>query len=881
MPQSNDIVEIRFATKGEEELLNAFKGLAKGQKKFNEATDETQKGLKKLARGQQRVTGSTDKMGNAFSVIRSKMLLFNFAMTLGVRQILQFAKEAAKVDAMETAFTNMSGSVSIAEERLNALKSATNGTMTEFDLFQQANNAMILGLTRNTEEMAEMFDAAQRLGRALGRDTKSSIESLVTGIGRQSRLMLDNIGIIVKTEEAYEKYAVSLGTTAASLSDIEKKQAFFNAAMEAAEQKLLILGAEIPTSQDALDSIGVTFSELGVNIGKAFLPMLTSVADTMGTFSKLLTPKRVEAYTKVIGALGLGLLAYIGYLKRAIIWQTRTGWGALATAAGFLAAEVLLMSSAFDDVEDSTANARAESVAYLESLKAEKIEGLNEQLKKQKEILDGISNPLDAMKERINSLQNSMNQMDMGSEDYKAARDAIDGLHKAMADLVAAGVVDAIGDTEQKKRVAALIVEIEKYQGIITTSGLSLGEFNVAQDKANALYNKTPEAIKASVQANIDFIKGLDESVLSIEKQAEVLAFLKDKLRDVSGANISTKFDDDLVKAKGLLDVATAKGNKGTEKGIELNKITIAGLAEKAKIDAKIVSLSRQKEKATDAEKVVIEKIIPILELARQKGVDARNVDRDAVTAKYLLIDALKLEETQKLMIAAMSDGELTFNEEKAISEKKILELQTALNLEGANTLSINKQIFAEKKKLISLEAQETQQKLKNYSKIAGGLASLNTAMKGSMKATVRLQQVQAMIDAYAGAQSGWAMNKKAYPFPIPELLYAADIATGLAQARALSNSIGDKFEKGGMVGGRRHSQGGTIIEAEQGEFVMSRNAVDSVGLEAMNRINSGGGAGAVSINFTGNVMSQDFIEDEAIPMIKEAIRRGADIGVA
>ena len=42
-----------------------------------------------------------------------------------------------------------------------------------------------------------------------------------------------------------------------------------------------------------------------------------------------------------------------------------------------------------------------------------------------------------------------------------------------------------------------------------------------------------------------------------------------------------------------------------------------------------------------------------------------------------------------------------------------------------------------------------------------------------------------------------------------------------------------------------------------------------------------GQGAGAVNISFAGNVMSQDFIEDEAIPMIKEAIRRGADIGVS
>ena len=56
----------------------------------------------------------------------------------------------------------------------------------------------ILGVSKNSDEMAEMFDIAQRLGRALGRDTASSVESLVTGIGRQSRLMLDNIGIIVK-----------------------------------------------------------------------------------------------------------------------------------------------------------------------------------------------------------------------------------------------------------------------------------------------------------------------------------------------------------------------------------------------------------------------------------------------------------------------------------------------------------------------------------------------------------------------------------------------------------------------------------------------------------------------------------------------------------
>ena len=66
----------------------------------------------------------------------------------------------------------------------------------------------------------------------------------------------------------------------------------------------------------------------------------------------------------------------------------------------------------------------------------------------------------------------------------------------------------------------------------------------------------------------------------------------------------------------------------------------------------------------------------------------------------------------------------------------------------------------------------------------------------------------------------------------------------------------------------------------EEGEVVMNRNAVQSVGLETMNRLNQSGSGGAVNISFSGNVMSDDFIESEAIPKIKEALRRGGDIGV-
>ena len=96
----------------------------------------------------------------------------------------------------------------------------------------------------------------------------------------------------------------------------------------------------------------------------------------------------------------------------------------------------------------------------------------------------------------------------------------------------------------------------------------------------------------------------------------------------------------------------------------------------------------------------------------------------------------------------------------------------------------------------------------------------------------------------------------------------------------AIASQKPPKMEQGGLIGGRRHSQGGTMIEAEQGEFVVNRNAVQTVGLETLNRINQGQSQGNVQISFQGNILSKDFIEDEAIPQIKEALRRGEDIGV-
>ena len=193
-------VEIHFKAKGDKKLVRAIKELDKHTKSLVNTQSKIINSNKNIINTQKKKTKglldtahSTRILGGAFSVLRSKLLLVNFALGLGIRQLFNFSKASSRVESMERAFNTLSGSFEGSTESLSKLQKATNNTMSEFDLFQQANNAMILGVTKNSDEMAEMFDIAQRLGRALGRDTASSVESLITGIGRQSRLMLDNM----------------------------------------------------------------------------------------------------------------------------------------------------------------------------------------------------------------------------------------------------------------------------------------------------------------------------------------------------------------------------------------------------------------------------------------------------------------------------------------------------------------------------------------------------------------------------------------------------------------------------------------------------------------------------------------------------------------
>ena len=224
---------------------------------------KTASDTKKIQKGLQGVAKDAAKIGAAF-----------YAAKGGINATQNFVNNALAVEQLTPAFDNLRKSMGFSVNTLDSLNRAVNGTVKQVDLMRTANQAMTLGVVDSEEGFADLFDTAQRLGKSLGVDTLSAIDSLVTGMGRQSIMMLDNLGIIVDTQKAYDDYAKSIGKASSELTDQEKKIAFNAAALESAQEKVKVLGDENLTAADSFARFSKASNDFGVAFSNTLMPIM-------------------------------------------------------------------------------------------------------------------------------------------------------------------------------------------------------------------------------------------------------------------------------------------------------------------------------------------------------------------------------------------------------------------------------------------------------------------------------------------------------------------------------------------------------------------------------------------------------------------------------
>jgi len=117
------------------------------------------------------------------------------------RAIGESVELASKMDTLQQSFNRLKAASGAAGLSLEKLRKATRGTVADVDLLQSANLALAMGIP--VDKLDQLYAAAMKLGAAMGITATQAIENVCTGISRQSRLILDNLGIVFSAEEAY------------------------------------------------------------------------------------------------------------------------------------------------------------------------------------------------------------------------------------------------------------------------------------------------------------------------------------------------------------------------------------------------------------------------------------------------------------------------------------------------------------------------------------------------------------------------------------------------------------------------------------------------------------------------------------------------------
>jgi len=216
-------------------------------------------------------------------------------------------------------------------------------------------------------------------------------------------------------------------------------------------------------------------------------------------------------------------------------------------------------------------------------------------------------------------------------------------------------------------------------------------------------------------------------------------------------------------------------------------------------------------------------------------------------------------------------------NKQRLEEEKKIQEARfnnAQLTIDGFNKINEFYSEGIERRKQNELNALKATNQFQNASseERENMENQLNKSMAQQEIKLFRMKQLASV--GQVAINTAEAVTKAVSQSPMTGGMPGSGIALaiGAAQAAIIASQAPPKYEQGGLVGGQRHAQGGTMIEAESGEFVMSRQAVQSIGLESLNNMNQGGGS-AININISAPLVDETVV-NHIVPAIEKAVKR-------
>ena len=239
----------RSDTKRLAQLSGQYKAIKAQVDSYNKALFQTNTATKQ-------VTASAGGMASQFNQVYNAVRLI---VTAGLaRELVQTALSAAmltgKIEGVERAFFR---AFPQGELLLNELRRSTHGAVTDLELMQRAIQASNFGIS--VRELGTLFEFAAVRAQQTGESVDYLVNSIVTGIGRKSILVLDNLGIsATRLKEHFDEASIA----SQSVGEVTRVVAGI------AREELDKMGGFAETSATKVSQLNVEFDNLRTTLSQ-------------------------------------------------------------------------------------------------------------------------------------------------------------------------------------------------------------------------------------------------------------------------------------------------------------------------------------------------------------------------------------------------------------------------------------------------------------------------------------------------------------------------------------------------------------------------------------------------------------------------------------
>lgn len=443
--------------------------------------------LKEFRSSMQNVNRTLGGLSSKFNMIGGA-LAGAFAVN-GIQQFIsETSKLAGQVDGVRTAFDRMAPA-----GMLGDLRKATRGTVSDLELMQNAVKAGNFGIP--LKQMGTLLEFASRRAQETGESVDYLVSSIVTGIGRKSPMILDNLGISTSRLKAEFKGA---SVEAQSIADVTA------AVAKIAKEEMSKAGTATITAADAAAQVTANMTNLQAAIGErmnqSMGPFLSNLGSMVGFFADLVAipmSKKYEDEANAVAGLTVELTSAGTTLerRREIINYLNSKY------PGYLD-NIDAEKSSMDDLTTATRKLNEQMVnRVIVQRHQEKIDEQNEKVADRAQEL--AEKRIELSKEIAKREREFNIVAKEGSTIQERATKVIEAQNKAYKDKFGTDQGQKRGGIEAKKLLEDLAFaerklskEQDKSNDIFKERDEILKQLNISLDESEKLIKKTPDKPK-------------------------------------------------------------------------------------------------------------------------------------------------------------------------------------------------------------------------------------------------------------------------------------------------------------------------------------------------------------------------------------------------